>query len=195
MKWQKWLKPNLTWNDSWNWLRLINKRYFLLGLSVWVLYTKLFDTRIILHKPPFSQWGPAQWVNNLDLCFFVNFCKCEWVINNLNFVSWFVNNYGSFSFANIVRLIRLYKVWKKKQSVSTRMSVDCFLTMRLHQWEMQCEGLFLWPFSSLSDLGYLSHFTLVVHNLLAFVHYINFRASNELFELEEMLVVWSTTCS
>lgn len=38
-----------------------------------------------------------------------------------------------------IRLIRLYKVWRKKRSVFTRMSVDYFMMMKLHLQEMQCE--------------------------------------------------------
>lgn len=45
------------------------------------------------------------------------------------------------SLVSILRSIRLYKAWKKKLSVYTRMSVACFLMMKLHPQEMQCEYL------------------------------------------------------
>lgn len=36
------------------------------------------------------------------------------------------------------RLIKLWKVSKKKLNVFTRMNVDCFWMMKLHPPEMQC---------------------------------------------------------
>ena len=118
------------------------------------LFTAVFSIMSLEHAMPIChfrlsrswKFGPC-----INMCLVLVCFVCQFILDpaisvsnqsvqsiTLNVIFYWMVPFTSFLY--IFKLMRLCKVWKKKLSVFTRMSVECFLMMKQHRLEMQCEN-------------------------------------------------------